>query len=440
MTKSILATSVALALALGATVLLSGCSSGGSLSGSSSKSEATWNSPTKDLTGVTITYGGGVAGGPIDQVIKAFEKKTHARIKRVAYPDPYEQNLLTKVATGDKPDLASWQPTTSELTALQAPTNLLSLNGAPWLPKVNKDVRDLTGFVGGTRYAALVTSPSVIGMYYNKAQFAKYGIKTTPKDWAGMVADAKKVKDGGGTPFYEAGATQWPTQWWPQAQIAEKAPAFWKDVNSNKQQFTSPTMMNAITEYKKLIDQGYFNSDIKTGTFENQATSLLNGKVAMVLQVNSYLGQLQTTASAKQIDDKLGWFPISAKGNIGTNIPDNSNAVVAFKTGDAKREAASRQFLNFWMTTDYKSFIKAAGTPSIETGVPSPDGVPEIANEISKSLGSSVGSMQSLAIANPDLYINLANMIQGTMSPEQVAATTQKQFAQLAQAEGAKGF
>lgn len=440
MKKSSLATG--LALVASAALLLTGCASGGSLSGSGGddSGKVVWNDPGKDLSGVTLTYGGGVAGGPIDQVIKAFEKKTNVKFKKVAYPDPYEQSLLTKVATGDKPDLASWQPTTSELTALQAPTNLLSLDGAPWLEKIDPSVRDITGFVGKTRYAALVTSPSVMGMYYNKQVFEDAGITDEPTTWDEMLADAKKIKADGGTAFYEAGATQWPTQWWPQAQLGSKAPTFWKDVNQNKQQFTSPTMLTAIQNYKDLIDQGYFNSDIKTGTFEKQATSLLSGKVGMVLQVNSYLNQIQTTASTSEIDKKLGWFPISGDGAIGTNIPDNSNAVVAFKTGDAKREAASRQFLNFWMTTDYASFIKAAGTPSIETGVDSPAGVPKIADTIAASLGTSVGSMQSLAIANPDLYINLANMIQGTQTPEQVAETTQKQFAQLAKAQGAKGF
>jgi raffinose/stachyose/melibiose transport system substrate-binding protein len=48
--------------------------------------------------------------------------------------------------------------------------------------------------------------------------------------------------------------------------------------------------------------------------------------------------------------------------------------------------------------------------------------------------------MQALAIANPDLYIFLADMIQGTKTPEEVAQATQDQFAQLAKAQGAEGF
>ena len=46
--------------------------------------------------------------------------------------------MQTKVATGDKPDLAFWQPTASELTALNAKTNLQSLDGAPWLEQLHR--------------------------------------------------------------------------------------------------------------------------------------------------------------------------------------------------------------------------------------------------------------------------------------------------------------
>jgi len=59
---------------------------------------------------------------------------------------------------------------------------------------------------------------------------------------------------------------------------------------------------------------------------------------------------------------------------------------------------------------------------------------------MAKSIQHSVGAMQLEAIANPDLYVNLANMVNDTMTPQQVAQTTQDQFTQVAKAQGAKGF
>jgi len=430
-------------LAAGLGLALTGCAGGSLSSGGGDSADSAsqgWNEPTASLSGVTFTFGGGAVNGPIDKVIAAFQKATGATVKRTAYPDPYEQSVLTKVATGDKPDLAAWQPTASELIALQAPTNLLTLDDAPWLSSLNPAVRDLSGLIGKTRYAALVTSPSVMGVYYNKSLFSQYGL-TTPKNWADLVAAATTVKAAGGTPFFEAGAAQWPTQWWPQVQLAEAAKAgLWDRVNTNQEQFTGPTILGAITEYDDLVKQGLFNADIQTATFEQQADAVMTGGAAMVLQVDALLLQIQTTYSQAQIDDTLGWFPISKDGATATSIPDNKNGIVAFKTGDSKRQAAAKQFLNFWMTTYYSDFVSQAGVVSLKPDVPTPSTVPQVAKDSAASLADSVGSMQSLAIANPDLYINLANMLYGKVTPQQVAEATQNQFAQLAKAQGAKGF
>jgi len=77
---------------------------------------------------------------------------------------------------------------------------------------------------------------------------------------------------------------------------------------------------------------------------------------------------------------------------------------------------------------------------SLEADVPSPATVPDALTAVADSLPTAVGSMQALAIANPDLYINLANMLSGKMTPQKVASTTQAQFAQLAKAMGAQGW
>jgi raffinose/stachyose/melibiose transport system substrate-binding protein len=160
----------------------------------------------------------------------------------------------------------------------------------------------------------------------------------------------------------------------------------------------------------------------------------------MAIQVNTFFSQLQAQSDTAELNKKIGFFPISPAGNIGTNIPDQSNALIAFKTGDAKREAAARQFLSYWLGTAYPAFVKDLNTVSIQTGVETPANVPDALKANADSIGDSVGSMQVLAIVNPDLYLNLANMLAGQATPQKVAETTQAQFDQLAQAIGAPGF
>ncbi|WP_328475862.1 extracellular solute-binding protein [Actinoplanes sp. NBC_00393] len=398
----------------------------------------TWADPAAKLDGVKLTIWAAQNSNTVPKkVVEGFQQATGATVEVVTIPDPYEQGIQTKVATGDKPDLAFWQPTASMLTAINAKTNLQPLTGAPWLSSVDPALKDITGILDDTRYAALVTSPAVEGVYYNKEVFAANGITANPKNFDELIEVARTLKGKGVTPFYEMGADRWATQWWVQVQLADAAKAgLWDRINTGQEKFTDKTVLSAIEKYQALIKDGLFNKDIKTAKFEDQGTALLDGKAAMVVQVNSFFGQLQAKADTATLNKKIGFFPIAPSGNIGTFIPDQSNALVAFKTGDAKREAAARQLLAYWMGPGYQDFITDRNTVSLQTGVANPSGVPQALLDVHAAVGSSAGSMQALAVANPDLYLNLADMIAGTMTPQQVAQATQDQFEQLAKAAG----
>jgi raffinose/stachyose/melibiose transport system substrate-binding protein len=431
----------AVAVAVAATLALAGCSDPGS-GASSAAAPADWPAQDADLKGTTLTIWAAQNSNTVpDSVVSGFEKQTGAKVEVVTIPDPYEQGIQTKVATGDKPDLAFWQPTASQLTALNATTNLQSLDGAPWLDSYDPALRDITGTLDDTRYAALISTPAVEGVYYNKEVLAAAGITETPTDWNSFIQLGRDLKAKGVTPFFEMGADRWATQWWIQVQLADAAAdGLWDRVNSGEEKFTDSTIQGAIDTYDSLIKEGLFNDNIKTATFEDQGDALLAGDAAMVVQVNSFFSQLQKKADTAELNDKIGFFPIAPSGNVGTFIPDQSNALVAFKTGDDKREAGARQLLSYWLGDGYADFVDAQATVSLQESVPTPDSVPEALLSVSDSLSDSVGSMQALAIANPDLYIFLADMIQGTKTPAQVAQATQDQFAELAKAQGASGF
>lgn len=433
------------AVVAAATLTLTACSDPSVDTGSpagAGGSTAEWPEPTADLSGTTLTIWAAQNSSTVpDSVVAGFEEATGAQVEVVTIPDPYEQGVQTKVATGDKPDLAFWQPTASMLTALNAPTNLQPLDDAPWLDSYAPEVRDITGILDDTRYAALITSPAVEGVYYNKEVFTEHGITETPTDWDAFVELARTLEADGQTPFFEMGGDRWATQWWVQVQLADAAAdGLWDRVNVGEEKFTDPTILGAIQQYKALIDEGLFNDDIRTATFEDQADALLAGDAAMVVQVNSFFGQLQAKADTDELNEKIGFFPISPSGNVGTFIPDQSNALVAFKTGDENRERAARQLLSYWLGDGYADFVADRDTVSLQTEVPSPDTVPQALLDVHASLGDAVGSMQALAVANPDLYIYLADMIQGTTTPEEVAQQTQDHFAQLARAQGVEGF
>jgi raffinose/stachyose/melibiose transport system substrate-binding protein len=430
-------TGIALAVTIAA--LVAGCSDPGA---GTTTSSTTWPAESTSLKGVNLTLWAAEASNKIPTaVIKGFDKLTGADVKVVTIPDPYEQGVLTKIATGDKPDLAFWSPTPSSLASINAKTNLLPLTGAPWVSKTKSSLRNVTGLLDNTRYAALISSPSVLGVYYNKADFAKAGITSVPKNIPDMITDAKTIKAAGITPFYDMGTDKWGMQWFTQIELADAAKAgLWDKVNKNQEKFTDPTILNAIKGYKSLVDQGLYNRDIKTGTFVDQGKTLLSGDTAMVVQINAFAAELQADAPASQLNQDIGFFPVSQSGTVAVTLPDQTNGLVAFNTGNAKREAASRQFLSYLLGKGYGSFVKSQNAVSIEPSVPTPSTVPAIQKSLTAAFANSVGGMQTLAVANPDLYIYLDDMIQGTKTPLQVAQATQTQFAQLAKAQGVAGF
>ncbi|WP_416969525.1 ABC transporter substrate-binding protein [Streptomyces sp. 4F14] len=400
--------------------------------------------PTARLDGVKLTMwtAQNTVTAP-KQVIDAFQKATGAKVETQAVPDLYEQNVPTKLASGDRPDLMFWQPSISTLPFIQPKQNLLTLDDEPWVAKLGGTEQKL-GVIDGKRYAAIVTSPAMLGVYYNKDVFRRAGLseKDFPKSYDQLLALGRTVTDKtDAAGFYEAGGDKWPLQWQMQLQLTDLDPAWWDGLNKGEKKWTDPVVVAAIKKYKdKLFDAGLAQKNYRTGTFTGQADALWKGEAGMVLNVTSFQSQLQAKYSTAEIDQKIGWFPVANSSATGLYSPDQTNGVVAFRTGDEKRENAARQFLAFWLGPDYADYIAAMKIPSVQPSVPTPAGLPQTAKAQVAALPKAIGVFQAKAIVAPDTHLYLADMIYGKKSPQQVAQAIQDQFAQVAKAQGAPGF
>jgi raffinose/stachyose/melibiose transport system substrate-binding protein len=417
------------------------CSNPGTPASTSEPSGAV--DPTAPVHGVTHTFW--TAQNSVSepkQVITAFEKATGATVNTVVVPDPYESNFPTKLASGDRPDLAFWQPTQSTLPFVNPAQNLLPLDNEPWIKLLGGTEQSL-GQVDGHRYAAVVTSPAVLGVYYNKADFTKAGITTMPRGYDELLADARKIKqaDQGVAPFFEVGGDKWPLQWQVQVQLTDLPPSFWAALNQNKDSWTNPTIVNAISRDKsQVLDAGLAQADYRTGTFTDQGTAVMNGSAAMALNVTSLQSEIQAAYSTAQMDQAIGWFPVANSSAQAEYSPDQTNGVVVFNTGDTARENAARQFIDFWLTTDYASYLASAKVVSVEPSVPNPAGLPQTAIAQATALPKATGVFQVKALTAPDMHLDLADMIYGTKTPQQVAQACEDQFTQVLRARGVSGF
>ncbi|MFE7028698.1 ABC transporter substrate-binding protein [Streptomyces sp. NPDC057621] len=437
----------ALALICAAALSATACSdptAGDSGSPAGPDGEQTKVDPTARLDGVQLTMwtAQNTLNAP-EQVVDAFEKATGAQVETQAIPDLYEQNVPTKLASGDKPDLMFWQPSVSTLPFIQPKQNLLALDGEAWVSELGDTERSL-GVIDGKRYAAIVTSPAMLGVYYNKDVFRRAGLseKDFPKSYDELLALGRTVKDRtGAAAFYEAGGDKWPMQWQMQVQLTDLDKEWWAGLNENKEKWTDPVVVGAIKKYKeKLLDAGLAQKNYRTGTFTGQADSLWKGESGMVLNVTSFQSQLQAKHSTAEIDERIGWFPIANSSATGMYSPDQTNGVVAFRTGDEKRQNASRQFMAFWLGPDYADYIETMRIPSVQPSVPTPASLPQASKAQVEALPTAIGVFQAKAIVAPDTHLYLADMIYGKKNPRQVAQAIQNQFTQVAKAQGAPGF
>ncbi|MEY9964794.1 raffinose/stachyose/melibiose transport system substrate-binding protein [Streptacidiphilus sp. MAP12-16] len=431
------------ALAIGCALALTTAACSDGTSAGSSTAPTTSVNPSASLKGVHLTMW--VAQNSVNepkQAIDAFDRATGAVITTEVIPDPYESNVPTKLASGVKPDLMFWQPTVSTLPFIQPQTNLLALDNEAWVSKLGKTEQTL-GQVDGHRYAAIVTSPAVLGVYYNKAVFAKAGITTMPKSYDELLADAAqiKAKAPGVAPFFEVGGDKWPLQWQVQLQMTDLQQSFWDSLNKNQDKWTNPAIVGAITKYKtKVLDAGLAQSDYRTGTFVDQGKAILDGTAGMAVNVTSLQAEIQATSSTAEMDAKLGWFPLANSSATAEYSPDQTNGVVAFKSGDSARENAARQFMAYWLGPDYADYIAANKVVSVEPAVPNPAGLPQTAVDQAKALDTAVGVFQVKALTAPDMHLALADMIFGKKTPLQVAQAVEDQFTQVLKARAVAGF
>jgi raffinose/stachyose/melibiose transport system substrate-binding protein len=156
----------------------------------------------------------------------------------------------------------------------------------------------------------------IVGFWYNKALFARAGVKP-PKTWGGLLAISKKLKAAGITPIALGGKDRWPDAFWwdylalrvcSQATMVQSAVTY---------KFTNPCWVRAGVFTDQLIkadvfQKGFLGTPAQQGA-GSSAGLMGNGKAAMELQGHwnpSVMNSL--SPNQKGIGKALGWFPFPA--------------------------------------------------------------------------------------------------------------------------------
>jgi raffinose/stachyose/melibiose transport system substrate-binding protein len=398
------------------------------------------NSASRNLKGVTLTVWESNSLTPgYKALFTAFENATGAKIDPVVFPDPFESNLMTKWATGARPDLMIFQSAVDWIQQVNPAKNLFDLTGQPYVAKELFHQNQYASVLDGQDYGLSLETPSVFGLWYNKQILAKDGL-SAPTSFTQLVSACQTIKkdNPGVSPLYDAGGDQWPTQVLPFMLWTDSMKAgLQTELNTNKAQWTNQAIIQSLNDYKTLIKDGCFNSDIKTGTYAQQESEFETGKTAMIPQGSWVSPDLVTAMGVTKMNAQVGWQAMST--STPTAAYSTTFSLQVPKTGDTTTESAALSFLDFASGPAYQKFVNANDQAPALSGFTTPANLPSALLANYQALTHS-GYPQLFVASYGPFTTYMSEMIDGSATPEQVAGNLQQQWLKSAQAIGLTGF
>jgi raffinose/stachyose/melibiose transport system substrate-binding protein len=299
----------------------------------------------------------------------------------------------------------------------------LPLNNQPWVKRMLPASRAAQTYDG--KLYGLNTGVYQIGVFYNKAIFAKYHL-TPPTTLSQYMALAATLRKDGQTPlWFGAGAGAAVYEWVMLMDSQLMAiygntnvdNAFW----SGHAKFTSPQFLQALTQAKEITTtmepnwQGENWTGMPGAFASGKAAMLLDGSwdMASVLQANPKM--------------QIGYFPLPGSNVAARNVsilqPDLTWVVL--KNG--KDQAAALKWLNFFSQPKiYAQYVKDTGiSPSFQGSYPSAT-QNILGSWLSKGLleanaEPALPASGPFALQPTNFYNTLQQVLTGQLSPQKAA-------------------
>ena len=378
---------------------------------------------------------------------KDYEAMTGAKLELTEFPNPFETNVLTRWAAGERPDILFFHGAGNWLVQLNPTKTLIPLDNEPFVGRTIPGILEATTKFGDSIYGAVLRPPLSYGVYYNKKFFADNGLvapTTGGYDALLSLCEQIKAKDPNIAPIFMGGGDQWPTQplvvgLWGD----DITPDVARGLNDRSVTFTDPRFVQWIAKLKELQDKGCLNKDVLTATFEDEQSALFDGRGAMIYQGSWFLDAIQGASGPEKVAAEIEWFPLSGKGTtVSWEIP-GGQVIYLPKTGDATKEALATGFTNWLGGGDgYAKFLAATLDYPVFTGFPDPADPLAIRVKIRDAYlkwGMPI-FQQVLQAAYGPMESFFQSVVAGTMTPEQAAQSLQDEYDKSAKQVGLPGF
>ena len=380
-------------------------------------------------------------------ILKAFQAKTGIKVSTLIFPtgDAGYQDTLTKWAAGTRPDLLQWFGIGNYVAVLNPTQTLVPLTNMPFVKKTPASYLDNTVKYDGQIWAAMLDTPVLDTVSYNRNIFAKLDL-SIPQNFNQLVSVSQtiKQKDPSVAPIAGGFGDLWPDQ----------IPAFmmWNSylqgnyahimagINDNTIHFNDPQFVQGFQDMLTLQKDGLFNSNDLTQTWAQSVDSLMSGKAAMEFAVGP--AGTYPTYTVAQMNSTEGIFTVSQTNSVGS-WQGTSDGYYVPNTGSSQREAEAKEFINFVTGPYYQTYINDQKEEPLLSGAHAPVGIPNVYVQAYHlfQTNSVPQYQQDLKAAYSSIFPNwIEAMLAGKDTPLKVATLFQNSYDLSAKQIGLKGF
>lgn len=400
----------ALAIAAGAslTLAIAGCSAGGASGGGGN---------------TTISFLSWTGQEQMEPILDAFHKEHPEVTVEASYSPPvaeYIQTLQTRVLSGTAPDVF--------VVAAENKTNLIEagavidLAGESFMEGVQEFNLDTYGR-DDARYGLSLSSWAA-GYAYNADMLAEVGYDGIPETWAEFLTMLKKLKDAGHTPFLES-VDQLPTTVSAMlgAKTAQMDPSMDELIFSGESTFQEE-WTPILEEYNQLFTQDLVSSDVVALDGDQVRDEFANERVA-IINAGPWI-----INAVEEANPDLNWSFGQVPG-LEDGEPYQAGAAapgyaISAKSDEAKQKAA-KTFLTWLASEDGVEMFHEATNDVTVTENFEPEVNPVFESMVEpirdgKLYLPMISWQRDEDLLNVEVVAQIQRMIQGEISPDEVAA------------------
>lgn len=384
--------------------------------------------------------------GTLTDDIKEFAKTfPGAEVQITNIPEPSDTNLLTKLQTGEKPDLLYYHGVGNYLAQLNPQRYLEPLTDMEFVQNTKEGILENATEWDGEIYGAVVDYPAINGMLYNKEALASTGLEM-PTNFADLLewCDAVHAADPDLIPIDVAGSDKWPLQVLAFLLFndgLQENPDTIDKLNRNEATFSDPVFMAGYQGLQEAHERGCFNADAATSTFETTLDRLVKGEAVATAALSIFTNNIKSVHGDAALE-QLGFSPLSLETDVSSWQTVNQAIYVAQNDDPAKLQLA-KDFVA-WITGDgYQDYIDlTVQYPVINTAEAPSGDFPTVLVEADEAFQANTVAQfqQNLRAAYGQFESYLSDMLFGGQTPEYVGEQMQQQFARNAKLAGLEGF